>query len=71
MMRKRKYVTLAVLGGLLYILIETAWRGYSHWAMFVLGGLCFLALGFINEVLSWDTPLRCWLVPALLHAWNF
>ena len=25
--------------------------------MFVLGGLCFVYLGLINEVLHWDTPL--------------
>lgn len=25
--------------------------------MFVLGGICFIYLGLINEVLSWDTPL--------------
>ena len=54
---RRKYIALGITGGLLYVLIETAWRGYSHWTMFVLGGLCFLALGLINEVLSWDTPL--------------
>ena len=54
---RRKHLALAITGGLLYILIETIWRGYSHWTMFVLGGMCFLALGLINEVLSWDTPL--------------
>ena len=54
---KRKYITLGVAGGLLYILIETAWRGYSHWTMFVLGGICFLALGLINEVMPWEMPL--------------
>lgn len=53
----RKHLTLAMTGGLLYILVETVWRGYSHWTMFVLGGLCFWALGLINEVLSWETPL--------------
>lgn len=53
----RKHLTLAMTGGLLYILVETVWRGYSHWTMFVLGGLCFLALGLINEVLPWETPL--------------
>lgn len=54
---RRKYIALGITGGLLYILIETAWRGYSHWTMFVLGGICFLALGLINEVLSWEMPL--------------
>ena len=55
--QRRKYIALGITGGLLYVLIETVWRGKSHWTMFFLGGLCFLALGMINEVLSWDTPL--------------
>ena len=25
--------------------------------MFLLGGICFVALGLINEVLPWDMPL--------------
>ena len=52
-----KYLFLADVGGLLYVLIELAWRGWSHWTMFILGGLCFVYLGLINEVLRWDTPL--------------
>ena len=54
---RRKYIALGFTGGLLYILIETVWRGYSHWTMFVLGGMCFLALGLINEILPWGMPL--------------
>ena len=57
MKRKRKYLALGLTGGLLYIVVEMIWRGRSHWTMFVLGGVCFLALGLINEVLSWDTQL--------------
>ncbi len=52
-----KYLTLFDVGGLLYILLELAWRVWSHWTMFVLGGLCFIGLGLINEVLSWEMPL--------------
>lgn len=52
-----KYLFLFDVGGLLYILIELFWRGWSHWSMFLLGGLCFLYLGLINEILKWDTPL--------------
>ena len=54
---RRKYIALGITGGLLYVLIEMVWRGYSHWAMFALGGLCFLVLGLINEVLSWEMSL--------------
>ncbi len=52
-----KYLFLADVGGLLYIVIELAWRGWSHWTMFILGGFCFIYLGLINEILCWDTPL--------------
>lgn len=52
-----KYSFLFDAGGLLYVLMELVWRGWSHWTMFGLGGICFIYLGLINEVLSWDTPL--------------
>lgn len=44
-------------GGLLYYLIEVVWRGYSHWTMYCLGGLCFVCIGLINEVIPWEMPL--------------
>lgn len=44
-------------GGIVYIVIELLWRGYSHWSMFFLGGLCFLVLGWLNERMEWETPL--------------
>ena len=52
-----KYLFLFNVGGLLYILIELIWRGRSHWTMFLLGGICFVFLGLINEVLPWQMPL--------------
>lgn len=52
-----KYLFLFGIGGLLYILIEIFWRGRSHWTMFILGGICFVFLGSINEVLPWEMPL--------------
>ena len=55
--RINKYTALLATGGLLYIILEMAWRGRSHWTMFLLGGICFVALGLINEVLPWDMPL--------------
>ena len=48
---------LALIGGLAYYCVELMWRGYSHWTMAVLGGLCLLAIGSINEYLPWEMPL--------------
>ena len=52
-----KYVVLFVMGGLVYMSLEILWRGYTHWTMGVLGGICFICLGLINEILSWEIPL--------------
>lgn len=52
-----KYYTLGIFGGLIYVFIELLWRGYSHWSMFLLGGVCFIALGLINEIIPWEMPL--------------
>lgn len=38
-----------VMGGLAYLLIELMWRGRSSWTMAVLGGLCFVIVGLLNE----------------------
>ena len=55
--RINKYLVLMDVGGLLYVLMEWCWRGWSHWTMFLLGGICFICLGLINEVLPWTMPL--------------
>lgn len=52
-----KCLVLMIIGGLLYIGIELVWRGYSHWTMFLLGGLCFVLIGAINEYIPWQMPL--------------
>ena len=56
-MRAVKQAVLFSAGGLLYMTIELLWRGYSHWTMFLVGGLCFMLLGLINEVYTFDMPL--------------
>ena len=53
----KKHLILGTIGGLIYVLLELIWRGYSHWTMFLLGGTCFVLLGLINEILDWNTPL--------------
>ena len=53
----KKYEFLFFVGATIYVVIEKLYRGYSHWTMFLLGGICFVALGLINEVIPWDMPL--------------
>lgn len=52
-----KYVALLLVGGGIYVLLELIWRGRSHWTMFLLGGICFISLGLINEGIPWEMPL--------------
>lgn len=35
--------------GFMYYIIEVLYRGYSHWSMFFLGGLCGVIIGLLNE----------------------
>lgn len=45
---------LFLIGGGVYALMETFWRGYTHWTMFLLGGACFVIMGLLNEYkISW------------------
>ena len=39
-----------LIGGLLYQMVEILWRGYTHPSMFIVGGLCFVLLGLLNEI---------------------
>ncbi len=52
-----RLIALWACGGGLYCLIEVLWRGYTHPAMFLVGGICFLILGGINEWFCWDMSL--------------
>lgn len=42
-------IILFLIGGRLYTWIEILWRGRTHWTMFILGGLCFVIMGLLNE----------------------
>ena len=52
-----KFIRLATLwlwGGFVYYCIELLRRGYSHSSMFIVGGVCFLIIGSINNYLPWS-----------------
>ena len=52
-----KYLILLLIGGFVYYAFELVLRGWSHWTMFLLGGICFVLIGEYNEHVEWDTPL--------------
>ena len=45
-----KFATLFAVGGLLYGVIEIVWRGYTHISMFLVGGICFVLIGALDEI---------------------
>ena len=53
-----KQLFLFALGGFIYYNIEILYRGYSHFSMFIVGGLCFVIMGLVNEVFKWDLFLE-------------
>ena len=42
MKKLSEYLFLGTLGGALYYGFEIIFRGFSHWTMFLLGGLCLV-----------------------------
>lgn len=57
-----KFLTLFTVGGSLYFIIEFLFKtfisgGMIHWSMFLLGGLCFVLIGEINEVIPWEMSI--------------
>lgn len=52
-----KMFALFVIGGLIYFVLEMLFRGRSHWTMVVVGGVCFLICGAINEIFDYDMSL--------------
>ena len=45
-----KNIIIFIIFGISYYLLEILWRGYSHWTMIIVGGLCGLLIGLINEI---------------------
>lgn len=43
-----EYSIIYTIGAMGYGLLETLWRGYTHWSMTVAGGLCLMLIYGIN-----------------------
>lgn len=70
-MRYVKPFILFGIGGFLYYAIEILWRGYSHWTMFILGGLCFILVGFINEWFKFPLVKQMFLSSVIITVLEF
>lgn len=46
----KKDSILFIIGGSGYVGVELLFRGYSHYTMFLLGGLCFLLIGYLSRL---------------------
>lgn len=57
MKRIGEYLFLWAFGGCLYYGFEILFRGFSHWSMFVLGGVCFVFITVQGQMLHWQDPL--------------
>lgn len=55
-MKIRKLI-LFLVGFCLYITLEVCFRGYSFVLMGICGGIIFILLDCINEILPWDTDI--------------
>ena len=47
-----------LIGGSIYYLLEILYRGYSHDSMFIVGGLCFVGIGLVNERFGYKSSTK-------------
>ena len=74
-----KHIFLFLIGGTVYSIIEIIWRNVfgdgspTHWTMFILGGMSFLSIGWINEILPRKTSLwvQCLIGTAIILILEF
>lgn len=45
------------LGGTIYYTFEMVFRGFSHWSMFLLGGICMIFIAQQGLWVKWQDPL--------------
>ena len=61
-----KYLTLFLIGGIAYYFIEILYWGYSHFSMIIVGGLCFILIGSIDEFSNKEIPLLLQMIISVL-----
>lgn len=66
-----KLFMLFCFGGCAYTITELLFRGNSHWTMFILGGICFLLVGGINEKFDLSLPVQMAVSSLIITALEF
>lgn len=71
--RGEQSLILFLFGGVGYSLLEILWRGFTHWTMFVLGGICFTLLSRLSVSCCGRVPMWacCFCSAALITALEF
>ncbi len=66
MKKVSEYLFLWTLGGTIYYTFEVLFRGFSHWSMFTLGGMCLVFFGQQGLWVGWEDPLWVQVVRCVL-----
>lgn len=61
-----EYVFLWLFGGIIYYAFEVIFRGFSHWSMFILGGICMCFAVWQGSVRQWQDPFWIQLVRCMM-----
>ena len=57
MKKLSEYSFLFAFGGTVYYTLEVLFRGFSHWSMFILGGICMVFFAWQGQMTGWQDPL--------------
>lgn len=70
--RLKEYGTVYFIGAIGYGIIETLWRGYTHWTMLLTGGMCLLLAYLFNKKYG-DLPflVKCLVVCTIITSLEF
>lgn len=52
-----KFIFFWLLGGSIYYFFEIIFRGFSHWSMFILGGMCLAFFYYQGKLMKWKESL--------------
>ena len=66
MKKMSEYLFLWAVGGCLYYTFEIVFRGFSHWTMFVLGGLCLVFCTAQGRAGKWRDPLGIQIIRCMI-----